>query len=532
VNPRLRTRLVIGGSIVVIAAAVWIVGQAARDSSREGADAIEASNDLLTARLDMETGLRGFFLTGEEEFLDPYIAGRQEYDRALQRARDRSDGEDADRLLAEQDSLTDRWIALAESGIARRRAGLEQKPASLQQRKERMDAFREANTEFEQAAEQLRDDRQGSAVRLELAVIAGLGLLGAIIGYLVVERPAGRVSRWRRGHAEFSETLQFARDEEEAHQLLKRRLERVAPGATAAVLISNNSENRLRSATELDPDSPLAQRLPTAAPPSCLAIRRGQEHRRGPEEESLLECELCSDRGSSSICMPALVGGEVIGSVLVGGGARIDSVQRHQLEETVSIAAPVLGNLRNLAIAETRAVTDSLTGLANSRSAADTVQRMAAFAGRSLTPLTAILLDLDHFKRINDNFGHQVGDEVLAAVGRELSRGVRASDFTARYGGEEFLILLQATRAEDGVELAEKLRTSLEGVHVPGYTGRVTASFGVAAMPDHAGDADSLLRAADQALYAAKEAGRNRVIAAGGSPAPQPQPADPQSSRA
>jgi diguanylate cyclase (GGDEF)-like protein len=156
-------------------------------------------------------------------------------------------------------------------------------------------------------------------------------------------------------------------------------------------------------------------------------------------------------------------------------------------------------------------VTDSLTGLANSRAAGQDLERMAAFAGRTGTPLTAIMLDLDHFKRINDTFGHQVGDEALAALGRVLRAGTRTSDFVARYGGEEFLVLLQDTNAGGGAEVAETLREAVRQMHVPGLTTRVTASFGVASIPEHAGEADALLRCADRALYAAKEGGRDQV---------------------
>jgi diguanylate cyclase (GGDEF)-like protein len=228
--------------------------------------------------------------------------------------------------------------------------------------------------------------------------------------------------------------------------------------------------------------------------------------------------------------VPSLVGGEVIGSVLVSRDAKpLTRTERERFVSTVSSSSPVLANLRNLAIAETRAVTDSLTGLANARAAAQDLDRIVAFAGRTATPLAAIILDLDHFKQINDNFGHQIGDEALAALGAVLRKGTRASDFVARYGGEEFLILLQDTDAENGAELAEKLREAIRQMHVPGLTRRVTASFGVASIPQHAGDAETLVRAADRALYAAKKAGRDQVRTAGDS-VPEPDAAGAASS--
>jgi diguanylate cyclase (GGDEF)-like protein len=171
----------------------------------------------------------------------------------------------------------------------------------------------------------------------------------------------------------------------------------------------------------------------------------------------------------------------------------------------------VIANLRNLAIAELRAATDALTGLANNRAVGDTLNRMAAQAGRSKAPLSAIMFDLDHFKRVNDIHGHAKGDEVLATVAAVVQSGVRESDFLGRYGGEEFVALLPDTSRDGGAQLAEKLRQAIEQLEIPDLDRRLSASFGVATLPGDAMNGEQLLRAADRALYAAKNAGRNRV---------------------
>jgi diguanylate cyclase (GGDEF)-like protein len=121
------------------------------------------------------------------------------------------------------------------------------------------------------------------------------------------------------------------------------------------------------------------------------------------------------------------------------------------------------------------------------------------------------LLDLDHFKRVNDIHGHAKGDEVLATVAAVVQSTVRDSDFLGRYGGEEFVVLLPATSRQGGAMLAEKLRESITEIEIPDLDRRMSASFGVAMMPADAVNGDLLLRAADRALYAAKSAGRNRV---------------------
>jgi diguanylate cyclase (GGDEF)-like protein len=136
---------------------------------------------------------------------------------------------------------------------------------------------------------------------------------------------------------------------------------------------------------------------------------------------------------------------------------------------------------------------------------------MAAYASRSVSPLTAIAVDLDHFKQINDSYGHASGDAVLGAAGTALMNAVRASDFVGRNGGEEFIVLLPDTPTDSSVVVAERIRKAMAAIRVPGVDREITASIGIATIPEHAGDSDELIRSADQALYAAKANGRNRI---------------------
>jgi diguanylate cyclase (GGDEF)-like protein len=129
-----------------------------------------------------------------------------------------------------------------------------------------------------------------------------------------------------------------------------------------------------------------------------------------------------------------------------------------------------LGNLRNLAIAELRAATDSLTGLPNKRGVEDTVKRMVAQSLRSGVPLTALMGDLDHFKSVNDRHGHGRGDEVLAAVGAVFGDTLRAGDFAGRYGGEEFLVLVPDAGGDSGLLIAERIRAGVAALHIASVT--------------------------------------------------------------
>jgi diguanylate cyclase (GGDEF)-like protein len=345
-------------------------------------------------------------------------------------------------------------------------------------------------------------------------LVAGVAAGGIGLGILLLLRGIRRVRRAVQPgeeQVEFADTLQIANNEEEAHELLRRHLERILPLTTAVVLNRNNSADRLEAVTPLPGDSPLGETLPGAKPPSCLAVRSGRTHHEDSARSPLLSCPVCSPCPGASSCMPLVVGGEVIGSVLLSRPAPYDKPEEERIRESVSQAAPVLANLRNLAIAEIRAATDGLTGLPNKRAVADALNRMFAQASTTRAPLALLLLDLDQFKQVNDQRGHAVGDQVLANVGAVLRSTLRPQDFAGRNGGEEFMVLLPRTETSTALGIAERIRTAIGEIHLPGTDVEVTTSVGVAGFPEHAGTPDRLERLADAALYLAKRQGRNRV---------------------
>jgi len=333
--------------------------------------------------------------------------------------------------------------------------------------------------------------------------------LGLALRNMVAHQAEGR--DYRRAQDEFAETLQLTETEHEAHDLLKRHLERTIPESVVVVLNRNNSADRLQATTPVAEDSAIAATLEDAKPRSCLAVRFARTHSARPGTESLISCEVCGASAQPTTCEPLLVGGQVIGSVLAIHPEPLSAAGQRAISDSVVQAAPVLANLRNLAIAEDRAATDALTGLPNKRSVEDTLKRMVAHASRSATPLSAIVLDLDHFKQINDTYGHGSGDDVLAAAGAVLKTSIRAADFAGRFGGEEFIVLLSATDRDGALVAAEKIRNAIATISVPAVGRAITASLGLATFPDDAADAVALLRGADRALYTAKRNGRNRI---------------------
>ena len=158
---------------------------------------------------------------------------------------------------------------------------------------------------------------------------------------------------------------------------------------------------------------------------------------------------------------------------------------------------------------EDLATIDELTGVKNRRRFREDHELLFAQADRHGSPLSILMLDIDHFKQYNDAFGHPAGDEVLRRVGRILGENVRAHDVVARYGGEEFVVLMPATQAIEALDVAERLRSAI--VWEPWPLRNVTASLGVATSDCATPSAAALLDQADQALYQSKQAGRNRI---------------------
>ena len=255
-------------------------------------------------------------------------------------------------------------------------------------------------------------------------------------------------------------------------------------------------------------------------PDECWAVRKSRPHTSGGGEGVICD-HLDLESGEHSLCVPMMTQGELIGTVVLKN--KLDEpgqVPEDVVRLVVAVAEQVglaLSNLRLRETLEAQALRDPLTMLYNRRYMSENFQRELAIAGRKEVPVSVIMLDVDKFKPFNDRFGHEAGDLVLKSVANLLRNQCRASDIVCRYGGEEFLIILPDATLEMGLEKAEILRTQVKTMMVE-FEGSVidpvTLSFGVAVFPNNGTDPDNLIRAADIALYASKNAGRDRVTAA------------------
>jgi diguanylate cyclase (GGDEF)-like protein len=268
------------------------------------------------------------------------------------------------------------------------------------------------------------------------------------------------------------------------------------PWETAALKAFELGQAEATGIEKLDGKEVFRLMRPFVTEKSCLACHAGQGYRVG------------DIRGGISVALPMeplLQARSLMRISLVGGHGLL------WLLGIVGIVVAVRDQERDHARIITLMNTDSLTRLANRRFFIDLLAKAMAFAKRHAQPLSVIMADLDHFKAINDTYGHQVGDQVLAAFAQVMQTSIRQEDLAARFGGEEFILMLPGIALEQAAVLGERLRENLENLAIPGLKTRVTASFGIAQYrPDDT--FETLVNRADEALYAAKTAGRNRVM--------------------
>jgi len=252
-------------------------------------------------------------------------------------------------------------------------------------------------------------------------------------------------------------------------------------------------------------------------------------------DRSVAECEIAARHAlgdavagaavPNDVCFPMVVGGQPVGVLGVASEPPVTEHQRIVLSAAAALLGGALKNAELFEVVHENSVRDALTGCFNRQHALEVIDAELRRARRSKLPLALIMFDLDHFKEVNDRYGHLCGDEVLSAVGQRMKTALRGSDLKCRWGGEEFLVLLPDTDPPGAERVAEILRRDLEehpvkwhvaDIHVADIA--VTASFGLTLIVPGETDATAIITRADAALYRAKAAGRNRVCVADGRP--------------
>ena len=316
------------------------------------------------------------------------------------------------------------------------------------------------------------------------------------------------------------EQTTFAADEDEMFVAAAAALGKLVPAPDGGILAINASADRLsvRVAWGTRP-SPPGTAVDVDAPGRCFGIRRGSVVVIEDADEAWTPaCPAFPVDHGSAACVPMVAAGTVIGVVHLARAeprafTEDDLRQAGRIAEQAALA---VSNARLLRTMEGLAMTDGLTGLHNGRFFDPFLDRELAIADREGIPIGVIVIDLDHFKRFNDTHGHPAGDEALRAFARACLGVLRSSDTMARMGGEEFSVAVRGADLAQTTQIAEKLRFAVEQRSIDIGSGRLatmTASFGVASSAEHGTHRKRLMRVADRALYAAKRAGRNTVVA-------------------
>ncbi len=325
---------------------------------------------------------------------------------------------------------------------------------------------------------------------------------------------------------ELVDILQSCQTVEEACQIAGSTLPATLSSPSGALCLTTPSRNMVEVAATWG-DSLATEK--TFAPNDCWALRRGKIHRVN-DAAPLLRCAHVSRTPTGGyLCVPLAAHGETLGVLCLGRPPQSPHLSprssEDQIEALAGQAAAVgerlslaLANLRLREVLRSQSIRDPLTGLFNRRYMEESLEREVRRADRNQECVTLLMIDIDHFKRFNDTFGHQAGDTLLRALGDFLSQRTRGQDVACRYGGEEFVLILAGASTDAACKRGELLREELKQLavqHAGQVLGRITISIGISAFPGHGTTAETLLRAADQALYRAKKEGRDRVVVAG-----------------
>jgi diguanylate cyclase (GGDEF)-like protein len=489
------------------------------------------------AMLDIETGARGFALSSRPDYLQPYSVGSQLLDdnRATLGALDRFVAQTSGSAPGTQ--TVSSLVSHLRSELAKMidatgpgSAGGPEQLARLDGTKATMDTLRQIMGQFlsVKAGEANRaEDSLAVLQRLLLAlqIISGIAILTALFLAFrgVVTQARARTAAMaeavrNREQVEhllsMADMLQSAMGYEDANAVLRAAASRLLAGLGGALYIFNNSRDRLDLSTAWSADGADASHPQVIAPSQCWALKRGKPHiNRGTQ--GALRCSHVLD-GQSTLEIPMLARGEVYGLLQIFSddpdGADLEAIRplAIALADSMSLALSSIAlreRLRN------QALRDPLTGLYNRRFMEEVLESFALQAERRNAPMSAIMIDLDHFKKLNDQHGHAIGDAVLRDVAGVIMASLRKSDVACRYGGEELIILLPDSDLAAACTKAEEIRKRI-GDLSPGEGITVSASLGVASIPQTSSNPGELMTMADTALYKAKQEGRNRVEAA------------------
>jgi len=512
---------------------------------------------LLEMLLNAETAQRGFVVTGNEAFLDPFhsaVNGIPAIERAL-RTELRSADERA-RYTAIEQGTAQKMRTVALTIELRREQGFDKAAAFIAAGtgKVQMDRLRDligkelaiyAQRRADFGDQLLATSNSAATASLVATLTNILFLAGVLVAAFRVlgQRDAAEHKAQQAADqaqvtnervslqndllfrsAELMHSLELAESVDESAGVIASYLPRLLPNLSGSLYLYNNSRDILErkagwGSFEAEPD--IIEAL------DCWALRRGSPYAYSGSDGGLA-CRHARNQEIDRLCLPLVTQGDVLGCLTVTGKGLAQGTEDQrawigQLAEQLGLA---LSNVRLRVSLRQQSIVDPLTQLYNRRYMDEVLKRELARSSRNGSPLSVLVLDLDHFKRINDTFGHEGGDAILRKVALTLRENIRSGDVACRMGGEEMVVLLPECGIENAIKRADTLRLAIAGGDVlhQGQLIGATASIGVASYPEHGNSMQALVHAADLALYEAKHSGRNCVRVAKGDPLMPPTP--------
>jgi diguanylate cyclase (GGDEF)-like protein/PAS domain S-box-containing protein len=312
-----------------------------------------------------------------------------------------------------------------------------------------------------------------------------------------------------------NDLLQSCTTQAEAYQVVGLLANELFAGDSGGLAISRGPNQQSETVVRWGNESPLKSSFSLE---DCWAIRRGQLHEVSDSGVDLLCHHFVHQPQARYLCVPLIVQSGTTGLLCLTGAAGkvIGSITRQQL--AVAAGETIKLSLYNLKLREElreQATHDPLTGLCNRRFLEENLARELHRARRGNSPLCVVMLDLDNFKPFNDTFGHEAGDSMLRELGQMLREKLRKSDIACRYGGDEFVLVLPDSSLADAQRRVEQIRALVKERqirHGCSVLGAISVSAGVAGAPEHGSTTAELLQVADNAMYAAKQAGRDCVV--------------------
>jgi diguanylate cyclase (GGDEF)-like protein len=292
-------------------------------------------------------------------------------------------------------------------------------------------------------------------------------------------------------------------------------MQKLLPGTSGATLTINNSRSLVEIVATWGSRSLLMDGF---NPDACCGLRAGKARWRKQGKSELHCSHFAGKEPENYLCVPLAAHGETQGFLFLccEDAATLASAEElmPMVQELIELASLSIASLNLRAKLEGQSIRDGLTGLFNRHFMEIALERELHRAQRQQTPVALMMIDVDHFKRLNDTFGHEAGDVVLREVTDCFRRTLRDEDVICRYGGEEFVVIMPDADEETAARRGEMVREAVSNVrlHFRGeLLGSVTISVGIAMYPESGQEAGDLIRLADGALYRAKRGGRNRV---------------------